>query len=292
MGLDGGLSIDACIKQVRRQKSDLRRIERHADVILAYPLHAHLHARPILRTTAIGMPYARARAASSLPRRRDGAVTLLHAPSHSEGKGTDRIRASVNELQRKGHSIRYVEIVGRPNADVLRALAECDLVVDQVYSDGPISGLATEAAFQGRPAVIGGYAGGHLDRFVPVSERLPSRYCPPSELTPVLEELVRDRAQRLESARRAADFVERHWQLVDVASRFLAAVEGRAPADWYADPTRLRYLHGWGLSESRLREVLRAVLERGGASALMLADKPELERRFVEFAQMNDAGND
>jgi len=31
--------------------------------------------------------------------------------------------------------------------------------------------------------------------------------------------------------------------------------------------------------------VLRGVLKQGGTGALQLSDKPELERRFLEFAQ-------
>ena len=54
--------------------------------------------------------------------------------------------------------------------EVIEALRNCDFVVDQVYYDVAISYVATEAAFLGKPSVIGSYAweelacGGGRDR--------------------------------------------------------------------------------------------------------------------------------
>ena len=41
---------------------------------------------------------------------------------------------------------------------ILAELARCDFVIDQLYSDYPLPGLATEAAWFGKPTVVGGYA--------------------------------------------------------------------------------------------------------------------------------------
>jgi hypothetical protein len=43
-------------------------------------------------------------------------------------------------------------------------------------------------------------------------------------------------------------------------------------------------VHGAALSESRVRELLRAVIEKEGVEALQLDDKPELRDMFVAFA--------
>jgi hypothetical protein len=61
--LDGGLmgssrvpSIDACIASVRAKKRMLRRVERHADVILTNPSHGLLHERAFVSFPTVGIP--------------------------------------------------------------------------------------------------------------------------------------------------------------------------------------------------------------------------------------------
>jgi len=60
--------------------------------------------------------------------------------------------------------------------------------------------------------------------------------------------------------------------------------KGEIPEDWFYDPPNISYLHGWGLSEQDAKTFLRQVIKNGGLKALQLSDKPELEQKFVEFA--------
>ena len=84
-------------------------------------------------------------------------IRILHSPSSPEVKGTYLIRQAINALKAKGYPIDYVEIMGKPNTVVIAELEKCDFIVDQLYSDTPMSGFATEAAFFGKTAVVGGY---------------------------------------------------------------------------------------------------------------------------------------
>ena len=79
-----------------------------------------------------------------------------------------------------------------PGAEFDRRKSErADLVVDQLYSDVPCAGLATEAAALGRPAVVGGYAGEELARWYPADRRPPTEYTHPDGLEAAIEDFNR-----------------------------------------------------------------------------------------------------
>ncbi|MGZ8422108.1 MAG: hypothetical protein ACXWV7_04145, partial [Nitrospira sp.] len=115
----GGLPIDAAIAMTRAMKERIRWIERHADVVVSHPLSAHLHERPIIPFLSLGIGYQMASVPPGEGPAPNGTVRILHAPSRPEAKGTLKIRAAVQNLLAKGHSIELVEVVNRPNVDVL-----------------------------------------------------------------------------------------------------------------------------------------------------------------------------
>ena len=53
--------------------------------------------------------------------------------------------------------VEYVELSGLSNSDVLTRLAEADLLIDQAYSDLPLSGVGMEAFVLGIPVLLSGY---------------------------------------------------------------------------------------------------------------------------------------
>jgi hypothetical protein len=109
-------------------------------------------------------------------------------------------------------------------------------------------------------------------------------YVEPSEFEGAAERLVTSPELRERLGREARDFVFSHCGPAAVAERFMRVVRGDIPDEWMYDPSDVRYTHGWGLSEGELREVIAAVIGQGGAAALQVADKPELERRLLELA--------
>jgi hypothetical protein len=50
------------------------------------------------------------------------------------------------------------------------------------------------------------------------------------------------------------------------------------------DPAKIIYCQGGGLAEDRVQQLIRETVERAGAEALELPDKPELRRRLLAFA--------
>lgn len=262
----------------------VRRIERRAHVVVAMSASAQLHTRPFVHLLAIGIPHgspADGPASTGAPRR-DGAevVRILHSPS-DPAKGTDAIRACIGDLRKRGAALDYHEITGRPHGEVLDAILESDLVVDQLYSDSPLAVFATEAGFRGRPAIVGGYYANEIAGDVASELIPPSRFVSPEQLCGAVEELAADEAGRLAAGAQLARFVRERWSAADVAGRYLQIALTRPPAEWVYDPGQLHYVHGWGLSEDELRHYVGSFVDRCGRAALALDHHPALRDRLM-----------
>lgn len=293
MSRERGTTVRECIGMTRTRKVAIRVIERFADLVVDTPPQGHFHERPFVNWLHIGLPCRPASRAHTQDgvRRDDGVVRILHSPSRPEAKGSREIGEIMERLKSKGYAIEFVQIVDEPNSVVLEELRRCDFVVDQLYADYGMPGFATEAAWLGKPTVLGGYATDLWEALLPPEETPPTLYRRPDEIEAAIEKLVVDRDYRLEFGRRARAFVEERWSPRLVAGRYLSLLNGDFPEGWIYDPARIRYLHGCCLPEYRARELVAAVIREGGVRALRLRDKPELERAFVEFARGGTPGS-
>ena len=286
-------SLDRCADEARQIKERLRRIEAHAHFIVGHHLSAHLHERPIVPFPLLGFPsWTEDDLPAVVERTGEGAVRIVHAPSRPRQKGTVEIRHAIDVLRAKGHAIDFIELVDVPNQVVLEELARCDFVVDELYSDARMAGLATEAASLGKPSVVGGYACDDLlaiDGIYPPADFPPVQFCHPDRIEEAIEQLISDVPYRLELGRRARAFVSAKWDPAAVAGRYVRMLEGRFPPASLFDPRQVRYLAGTGMPESLARSGIRCLIERSGVDALCLSDKPSMEAAFVAFSKGEDA---
>ena len=213
-----------------------------------------------------------------------GSLRILHAPSNPSLKGTPRLRAAVEELRAAGRTIDLIELVGQPNDVVLRELAACDVVFDQLYSDSPMAGFAAEAAAFGKPTIVGSFDWPEIEREVGASAP-PTYRCHPDDLVSAIALLADDVNLRLRLGEAAHRFVEHRWRPEQVAQRYLRIIAGDVPPDWMRDPRDLRYVAGWGLDVARVAATVRRVIDDEGVAALQVTDKPLLEQRLVELAR-------
>ncbi len=278
----------ALLSTVRRCKRKLRLHERYADYLVNSPATAHFHERPYINWFSLGLP--KALPVCPAVASRDGgsraAVRVLHGPSNPLVKGTAEILEVLERLRRKGHAIELVKIQGMPNEVVLQELARCDFIVDQLYADTPLAAFATEAAFFGKPAVVGGYFAEGIKQCLEPADLPPSLLVAPDDLESAIERLVVDSAFRLQLGEQARQFVLSRWSLTGVAGRYLQLLNDDIPGRWWCDPAEVRYLSGCGLPQERSRRLVALLLEHFGASALQVQDKPGLERALVEFAKV------
>jgi hypothetical protein len=274
------------VKVTRKRKAQIKKIERYADIIIDNPLSSHFHEKSVIVVQIIGIPFKcdkdyRIKAEF----RHSRGIRILHSSSDLEGKGTLRIREIIKNLQAKSYPLEFIEIIGKSNAVVLNELAHCDFVIDQLYSDTPMASFATEAAYFGKPAIVGGYGQAEIRRIFPAEKIPPVFFCHPDEMEKAIEKLIVDEIYRKELGRKVKQFVETNWTPKKVAKRYLQLIRGNIPEDWLYDPKDISYLHGCGLPEYRSKELIKSVIEKGGKKALQLSDKPDLEHMFMEFAR-------
>jgi glycosyltransferase involved in cell wall biosynthesis len=288
------ISVLKCIEITKQQKKCIQNIEKYANIVISHPLMGHFHERQFVQWLVIGIPYIYVNRNNTIERKKDSSncanihVSIVHSPSNPEAKGTFFIREAIKNLQLKGYYIDYIEITNKPNHIVLENLQNCDFVVDQIYSDTPLAGFATEAAFYGKPAIVGGYFT-EQDLSLEAKNVPPSHHCHPEEIEQAIEKLIVDRDYRLELGQKAKTFVETQWNYKKVAERYLKLIEDDIPQHWLYNPQNINYLYGCCLTQSKIKNILKSMIEKRGKESLQLQDKPKLEQMFIEFAYSDNS---
>lgn len=277
--------INECILSTQRKKRDIKDIEKYSDYIINYPPTGSFLEKKFIIGLIMGFPK------EVEPNKYNvgynsvfNKIRILHSPSDPKAKGTAVIRDTIKSLQKKGYNIEFIELIGQLNSVVLEHLAQCDFVVDQMYSDTPLAGFATEAAFFGKPAVVGGYYAEQIYRDIPRWCIPPSEFVQPDNIEQAIEKLICDVDYRTELGKQAQQFAEDYLKPERVAERYLRLIEDNVPDEWYYDPHDIEYTHGGGLSEKRAKDLVCRVIRSGGVEALQLKDKPKLQRKFLDFA--------
>lgn len=278
-------STQECIRASYLKKRQIQKINKYADILIDNPLSSHFHEREIIAGMRMGIPFAMQHRISEPKLQKRDNIRILHAPSDPAGKGTEIIRQSIKNLVRKGYQIEFIEIAGKPNREVLEALSTCDFVVDEIYSDALMAMFATEAAYFGKAAVVCGYA--TLQDFGDLPQECipPVHHSHPDMIQEAIELLTVNKKYRIELGERAKKFVQEYWTARTVAERYLKLINGEHTREWFYNPQNVQYLYGWGFSEQKLKEHLKRFIDCGGKKALQLSDKPDLEQRFIDFAQ-------
>lgn len=120
---------------------DLRRrvaavADRHADVVFT----AAVDQLSYLQRPTEAFPYFYPDAELLLDAAKHAAPgprIVVHAPSSPIIKGTQVVRAAVQRLQSEGHAFEYRELVDVPHTEVLAALREAHIVLNEFYAFVP-----------------------------------------------------------------------------------------------------------------------------------------------------------
>jgi glycosyltransferase involved in cell wall biosynthesis len=219
----------------------------------------------------------------------DSICRILHSPSHPAAKGSPIIIEAINNLVNKGYAIDFVLIYNKSNSEVISEIKRCDFVIDQIYSDTPLAGFATEAAWFGKPAIVGGYGINSLKNFIPPDMWPPSKLCHPDAIEQAIEALIINKEERLLLGKMASEFVRGKWNAKIVASRYKQIIEGNIPENWWINPNKINYLHGAGQKIDITKNNIRNIIARFGVKSLQLDHRPDIENAFLEFIDMNSA---
>lgn len=260
----------------------VRRSERWAHQIVCHPASGQFFRRPFVNWLAIGMPSTGSGRSTGPAASRDPSVVrILHAPTDPVAKGTPQIVAAIETLQGEGLPLELRTLSGVSNDAVLTAIGESDLIVDQVFSDTPFPGFASEACEQGVPALVFGYAGPFLSQDLAEFEVPARHYRDPSEVLESLRGLATDPGRRQQLAREQSDFCTATSSPRMVAERMEQVIRDDIPQRWLVDPASISYVLGWGMSRELVREALSRYVRRWGKRGLLLP-RQSAARKAVE----------
>jgi len=149
-------------------------------------------------------------------------LRLLHAPNHKSLKGTEFILRAVDELQSEGLDINLRILEGVPNDQVLSAIAEADLVLDQLII-GWYAMFAIEAMALETPCMC--YLDPELICLYKRAGLLEDDECPlisasPETIKDLLREIHGDRHLLREASAKSRLYVNRHHSIDAIGSVF------------------------------------------------------------------------
>lgn len=301
--LDGALlsskgvmpSSRSLIQLTKTKLRNVRKFEKYASSIIGSPLSSsYLSSKPYVSIFAIGRVCQSVKPCRSDPTliqpKLNRPVRLLHVPSHAPGKGTHEIEQILDSLRNKGVDFDYQRLTDVPNNLVLSAILQCDLVVDQLYADLPMSGLACEAALLGKPTLVGGYELMALRDVVPSDWFPPTLISHPQNFEQELERLVGDPSLLLVAGQKLRHFVLNQWKPESVSRRYLYLLDSKKiPSDWMHTPSVMLSTCGYGLSSNRLINSVRQILVSYGPEALCLAHRPDLQNALCALANSSQS---
>lgn len=153
---------------------------------------------------------------------------VLHAPTNRLIKGTRYVERAYQTLRAAFGDVRFEIVERRPWHELRDALAQADVVVDQVFM-GWYGMVAVEAMAMGKPVLCF-----IRDDFESRLHGCPIVRCTKEDLGQRLGELLSDAPRRRALAEASRAYVEREHAAPVVAQRLLAiyhAAMGEAPAD-------------------------------------------------------------
>ncbi len=279
--IDSVTGKQACRKlaaSVKRQQKRIARMSAWSDVVVENPLCGHFQTKPFVSWFCVGFPHdpgffqqQEPAPTDTTPRSDRPRFKVLHCPSNPRIKGTDRVDAVMERLQQDGMELDYVRITGMAHHVVLQHLQTCDFVIDELYSDTPMAGFASEAAAFGRPVLVGGYGWETIQRSVP-AEFIPPNLCvSPDDFETVLPDLIRDETRCRQTGQQALEFMNGCWHYSNVADRFLRILAGDIPDEWWVMPRTIDYWQGLGATQSHREQVLKNYLKNEGLEALRVS---------------------
>jgi len=160
--------------------------------------------------------------------RNDGVLRLLHAPNHRFLKGTEFVLRAVEDLAREGFAIELKLLEKATGEEVLEAIAEADLVIDQLII-GWYAMFAIESMAIAKPCIC--YINPDLEKLFVRAGQLESGELPlisatPESLKETLRNFAIDRSSLREYGIAGRTFVENHHSLASIGDMF-HAIENR-----------------------------------------------------------------
>lgn len=242
---------------------------------------SHFHKKPYLIYNCIGIAIDE-KEQVPVGQSKDNTIRILHAPSNQQAKGTATIRKIIKEIQDEGYEFEYVEVSGLPHSVVLEKMAMSDIVIDQLYSDTPMAGFATEAAMNGIPVVVGGYYADVYKKILP-QPIAPTAFCNPEKLKETIIYLLEHEEERIRIGREEKEYVDNHCRATIVADKLMKIFDNSYPNEWLMNPADNDYIWGGGLSKESVVSEITRLIDKFGPKSLCLDKNGILYKQYMQL---------
>jgi len=256
--------------ECKRRSRYVRRVEALSSVVISTPTIGHYLTKEFLNSNDIGIPILPAKPFHELNtatksalaykvngyHQMDGPLKVVHAPSDPKVKGSTAITNVLKKLESEG-LVEFKLVTGLSNQKVQETLAWSDLLIDQLYSDLPLPVLASEAAFQGVPTMIGSNDWSDVKKHFRDDTWPPAIYIHPDDLEVELRNQIRNVENLRKVGKLAKSFVEKHRTPKAVATIYESIILGRATSHLGVrsfDPKKISYVAGCGSAQDCLDE--------------------------------------
>ena len=281
--INNGFSLEYVKKFTYEIYKKNKRIEKYADVIIGFPAMCQFFSRIIINTLWIGLPIDLKYKKTTIVKKESSSIKIIHAPSSRKVKGSDYFKKIILELKNEGYKISYDELYNVPNKQVLNEIQKSDIVLDELYSDTTMAGLATEAAFFGVPSIVGGYHD-NISKDLKNMSLPPSKYVNPNLIKKALIELILSKDKRQSLGESAKEFVNKNWTPLIVAKKYLMLIKKeKLPETAYYQQDDIESFYGWGVSKENLKKFLKNYIGKFGKEALFLSHNKKLEKKILEY---------
>lgn len=201
------------------------------------------------------------------PVRRERPV-VLHVPTNRAAKGTEHVERAVATLRQRGIAFEFRLLENLPHKRVLAAIADADIVVDQLLI-GDYGNLGIEAMAMGKAVVV------RLDDDVlRTFGGVPAVNADPTTIVDELARIMNEADERARLGKEARAFVEEHHAPGAVAAHLEAAyaAERKPLLGGHPDWATLAEARRLERAEEQLVQ-MRAQLEAKGRSVVIAGTK-------------------
>lgn len=208
-------------------------------------------------------------------------MIVLHAPSRQRWKGTEEVREGIEKLKEKGESFDYIELSGVPHEEVIKAIQNADVIVDQLYSDVPMAMFATEGAVNEKPVIVCGYYAEYCEKEQEITA--PVCFISQKQWEKELQRLIHNKEERQRIGQAEKEYVINNYLACHVVERLLRVIDGEIPEDWIFDPQKSGYIWGACNKKSEVCQKVVALVDAYGLEALCINKKSKLLNRYKKL---------
>lgn len=270
--------VERLYSETQKKVKRIKMLEKYM-VLIDSPASSHFHTKPYLISQCVGIPVdCKEKVYNN--KKLVNKVTILHAPSNQRGKGTKIIKGILEEVKKEGYDFEYIEVSGLPHNIVLEKMAMCDIVVDQLYSDTPMAGFATEAAINGVPVVVGGYYAELYKKVLP-HPVAPTVYCKPNDIKEKIIYLIEHEEERKRIGNEEKAYIEDNCLSTIVANKFLKILDKSYPEEWLMNPSDNNYIWGAGVDKKLVVDEIVRLIDNYGPEALCLDENGILYKKYI-----------